>query len=103
MQAIAACRAESGRFDVMIIGDVVGPVGALDLARRLHVIAADRPILIVSDTVGNIRLELLAEAGVLEVLQKPLESIDLAEALERCLGGQVVTTVTPLVRAEILP
>jgi signal transduction histidine kinase len=83
--ALAACRSEPGRFDVILISSGWQVQGGLDLARVLAEIAPTKPVLLAVASSIDINVNALAEAGVSEVLPWPLATTELASALERCL------------------
>jgi signal transduction histidine kinase/ActR/RegA family two-component response regulator len=83
--ALAACRSEPGRFDVILISSGWQAQGGLDLARALAEIAPAKPVLLAVASSIDINVNALAEAGVSEVLPWPLATTELASALERCL------------------
>jgi signal transduction histidine kinase/CheY-like chemotaxis protein len=83
--ALAACRSEPDRFDVILISSGWQAQGGLDLARALAEIAPSKPVLLAVASSIDINVSALAEAGVSEVLPWPLATTELASALERCL------------------
>src|SRR6185503_8611769 len=76
--AIAACGSAPDRFDVILVGHESQSQGGLDMARALHEIATRQPLLLatLSSIDGNV--DALAEAGISEVLRRPLTSTELA-------------------------
>ena len=83
--AIAACCSAPDRFDVVLVGHVSQSQGGLELARALHDNAPRRPLLLATASVIDGSVDALAEAGISEVLRRPLASTELAAALARCL------------------
>jgi signal transduction histidine kinase len=83
--ALAACRSEPDRFDVILV--YCGPQvqNGLDLARALHEIAPLKPVLLAMVPSMDVNINALAEAGISEVLRWPFASTELAAALTRCL------------------
>jgi hypothetical protein len=55
------------------------------LARALHDCAPRQPLLLATASAIDGSVETLAEAGISEVLRRPLASTELAAALARCL------------------
>ena len=83
--ARGALRADPGRFDAAILGQMT-PLGiALDLAGALHQITPDLPILLATASAEEIDAELLMAVGVSEIVRRPLISFEIAGALSRCL------------------
>jgi signal transduction histidine kinase len=92
--AIAACRSMPDRFDVILVGHVSQTLVGLDLPRALHKVAPRRPILLATSAI-DVSLDALAEAGISDVLRRPVASSELAAALARCLRSpRRVTFVT---------
>jgi signal transduction histidine kinase len=83
--ALAACRSEPGRFDIILVSHGSQTQDGLDLARALHEIAPQPPVLLAAASTIDVSINTLAEAGISEVLPWPLASTELAAALARCL------------------
>lgn len=83
--ALAACRSEPDRFDLILISSGWQAQGGLDLARALAGIAPLKPVLLAVASSIDVNVSAVAEAGVSEVLRWPLENSELATALARCL------------------
>ena len=84
--AVEVCRSEPGRFDVILVSLVPGTDG-LSLARELHKIAPARPLLLALRPTNQVSAGVLADAGVSEIVQRPLVSDELAAALARCISS----------------
>jgi signal transduction histidine kinase len=83
--ALAACRAEPDRFDIILVSYGSQAQNGLDLARALHEIAPSKPVLLAAASSVDVDVNALAEAGISEVLRWPFASTELAAALARCL------------------
>ena len=83
--AVSACRSTPDRFDVILVSDASQTAAGVDLARELHEAAPRQPVLLATAFAIDVRLDALAEAGISELLSRPLVSTELAEALARCL------------------
>jgi len=83
--AIEACRSTPDRFDVLLVSHASQNNEGLDLAHTLHEIAPRQPLLLATASTVDISIDALAEAGISEVLRRPLGSTELAETLARCL------------------
>src|SRR5262249_52284356 len=81
--AIAACRAAPDRFDVVVVGNASPERNGFDLARALHEILAKRHILLATASTMDVNVDSLADAGISEVLHRPLVITELAAALAR--------------------
>ena len=83
--AIAACRSAPNRFDIILVSHASQTSVGLDLTRALHEAAPQQPILLATSSTIDIGVEALADAGISELLRRPLASTELAAALARCL------------------
>jgi signal transduction histidine kinase len=83
--AIAACRSAPDRFDIILVSHASQTSVGLDLTRALHEVAPRQPILFATSSTIDVGLEALADAGISDVLRRPLASAELAAALARCL------------------
>ena len=92
--ALRACRASPARFDVLLVGHIAPAKSALDLAAALHEIAPNLPILLAMASAEEISAEALLAAGISEIVQRPLISAELAEALARCLRVEPISVRT---------
>jgi signal transduction histidine kinase/ActR/RegA family two-component response regulator len=82
--AIAACRSAPDRFDIILASHASQSKSALELASALHEIAPRQPILLATASTIALTAGALADAGISEVLRRPLASSELAAALSRC-------------------
>jgi signal transduction histidine kinase len=82
--AFAACRSAPDRFDIIVVSHASLSSGGLELARALHELAPGRPILLATASTIDVSFDALAEAGIFEVLRRPLASTELAASLARC-------------------
>lgn len=85
VDAVAACRLTPGRFDAVVVSCAASATGGLDLARALRQFMSRRPILLATTSTMNLDVAALSEAGIAEVLHRPLVNTELAAALARCL------------------
>jgi CheY-like chemotaxis protein len=83
--ALAACRSEPGRFDIILVSHGSQSQGGVELARTLHEISPLQPVLLAAASAIDVNIDVLAKAGIFEVLRWPLDSTELAAALARCL------------------
>jgi signal transduction histidine kinase len=83
--AIAACRSAPDRFDIILVSHASQTLVGLDLTYALHEVAPLQPILLATSSAIDVTVDELAEAGISELLRRPLVSTELAAALERCL------------------
>jgi CheY-like chemotaxis protein len=83
--AIAACRSAPDRFDIILVSHASQTLFGLDLTHALHEVAPRQPILLATSSTIDVGVDALAEAGISELLHRPLVSTELAAALARCL------------------
>jgi signal transduction histidine kinase len=83
--ALAACRSDSSRFDIILISCGSQAQDGLNLARALHEVVPLKPVLLAAASSIEVNINALAEAGISEVLRWPFASAELAAALARCL------------------
>ena len=83
--AIVACRSVPDRFDIILVSHALQSQGGLDLARAMHEIAPRQPLLLATASAIDGSVDALAEAGISEVLRRPLAATELAAAMARCL------------------
>ena len=65
----------------------------MNLARAFHEIAPLKPVLLAAASSADVNVNMLAEAGISEVLRWPFASTELAAALARCLAETFVPVV----------
>jgi signal transduction histidine kinase len=79
--AVTACRANPGRFDVVIVGDFGSAARALDLAASLHAAAPRLPIVLATRAAIEIGADRLVRAGISDVVRWPIVAEEIAFAL----------------------
>jgi CheY-like chemotaxis protein len=100
--AIAACRSEPRRFDIILISQALQNQDGFELARTLHEIAPQEPLMLATASTSEISFDELAEAGIVEVLRRPLASTELAAALARHLRASACYDRNAFSRGDIL-
>jgi signal transduction histidine kinase len=83
--ALAACRSGPNRFDIILVSHTLQTDRGIDLVHALHTIAPRQPLLLAVPSTIDISVNALADAGIFEVLRRPLSATELAAALARCL------------------
>jgi PAS domain S-box-containing protein len=81
--ALAAFREAPRRFDIVLTDETMPDLVGTALAREIHLLRPDIPIVLMSGYSGAQLLERARAAGIREVLRKPLQSTDIAECLGR--------------------
>ncbi|MDB6042609.1 MAG: sensor hybrid histidine kinase [Gammaproteobacteria bacterium] len=87
--ALQALRAEPERFDLILTDEAMPDLIGTELASDIRRIRPDVPIILMSGHGGPQLAKRAAAIGVNEVLRKPLQRRDLAEALARVLTAPV--------------
>jgi PAS domain S-box-containing protein len=85
--AISAIQAAPGRFDLVLTDEAMPGLTGTELAGQLRRLQPDLPIILMSGHGGSALARQAAEIGVNEVLRKPLQRRDLAEAVARVLAA----------------
>jgi CheY-like chemotaxis protein len=83
--ALAAFREAPRRFDIVLTDETMPELVGTALAREIHLLRPDIPIVLMSGYSGAQLLDHARAAGVREVLRKPLRSKDIAECFARVL------------------
>jgi PAS domain S-box-containing protein len=83
--ALQAFRARPERFDLVLTDEAMPDLVGTALAREIRLLRPDVPIILMSGHGGAPLAHRAAAIGVKEVLHKPLQRVDLAEALARAL------------------
>ncbi|WP_425259772.1 PAS domain-containing protein [Rubrivivax sp. RP6-9] len=84
--ALDAYRADPARFDVVLSDDAMPELTGSELALAVRQLRGDLPIVLMSGLVTPALTLRAREAGVTEVLAKPLVARDIARALAAALG-----------------
>lgn len=74
-------------FDLMVTDYSMPEMSGLDLARAVHAIRADIPIILVTGFLDDLPPEVLEQAGVRLILRKPVSRRQMAVALRELLDG----------------
>ena len=86
--ALERFRERPEDFDVVVTDYSMPKMNGLDLAREMHQIRPEVPILLSTGFAEDFSPETLASAGVRQVLNKPVSIQDLAIALNGALGAR---------------
>ena len=85
--ALAALEQNPGQFDLVITDLTMPEMNGLDLARQIRARRLDLPVILLTGFGANLSAEDLKEAGICELLEKPISLNTLADALQRALPG----------------
>jgi DNA-binding NtrC family response regulator len=81
--ALDVFRKSPARFDALLTDQVMSGMSGVDLARAVHAVRPDMPI-VMATGFGGAQLEgLLREAGVCALLQKPVHRSELSRQMHR--------------------
>jgi signal transduction histidine kinase/ActR/RegA family two-component response regulator len=83
--ALQVFRSKPERFDLVLTDEAMPELVGTDLAREIRLLRPDIPIILMSGHGGAALAQRAAAIGVKEVLHKPLQRVDLAEALARAV------------------
>jgi len=81
--ALQALQGQPQRFDIILSDEAMPDLTGTDLAREIRKLRPDIPIVLMSGYGGAQLAARAASCGVSEVLRKPLQNRELAEALAR--------------------
>jgi PAS domain S-box-containing protein len=84
--ALEEFHAEPTRFDAAVVDYLMPDMTGTDLVRQLRAARTDIPVVLVSGYEGALLEQQAAAAGIEEIVSKPLELQQLAEAMARVLG-----------------
>ena len=84
--ALAAFRAAPQRFDAVLTDETMPDLTGTELAQHLRELRPDIPIVLMSGLGGAELLKRVTEAGVTEIMRKPLVRREIADSLERALA-----------------
>jgi PAS domain S-box-containing protein len=85
LAALEAFRAEPQRFDIVLSDETMPEMTGTELAREIHKLRTDIPIVLMSGYSGPRLSERARAAQVSNVLRKPLQAREIAESLARAL------------------
>lgn len=86
--ALAAVRADPQRFDLVLTDEVMPEMRGTELAVALHEIRPDLPVVLMTGYAGEVPLERLQAAGIVEVMRKPILSATISACLARHLPAR---------------
>jgi CheY-like chemotaxis protein len=90
--ALAALKAEPERFDALLSDEAMPGLTGSELARAARALVPELAIVLMSGYVSPALLQRAHEAGVAEVLSKPLAAADIARALAHALAAGAAVT-----------
>jgi DNA-binding NtrC family response regulator len=102
--ALAACKTDPDRFDIIVVGQLGNPGRSLELATALHSIMPRLPKILAINTAFEISADTLLAAGISDVIRWPIaaEEIAIALAHSRAFDGNSLYQETRLVPSMAL-
>jgi DNA-binding NtrC family response regulator len=85
LAALDACRAEPGRYDLVLTDETMPDLTGCQLAREIHKLRPDLPVMLMSGHRGAHLAAGAQAAGVAGILYKPLLRRDFAESIANAL------------------
>jgi CheY-like chemotaxis protein len=85
--ALGAFRKSPQRFDIVLTDEWMPELLGIDLAREIEPLRPDLPIVLMSGSSSVQLHERARDAGIRELLRKPLQRKDIAECFQRVLHG----------------
>jgi signal transduction histidine kinase/CheY-like chemotaxis protein len=79
--ALAACRADPSRFDMVVVGHFGSAIASLKVAATLHAAIPRVPIVLATKSAFEIAADTLVNAGIVDVVRWPLLANEIAIAL----------------------
>lgn len=86
-KAIREFEKNPGGYDVIILDYSMPHMTGLEMARKIKEIRNDIPIILSSGYLNNQMGETASEAGISEILSKPVSTYKLADAVRRAISG----------------
>jgi signal transduction histidine kinase/CheY-like chemotaxis protein len=84
--ALQVFRSKPERFDLLLTDEAMPELVGTELAREIRLLRPDVPIILMSGHGGAALAQRAAAIGVKEVLHKPLQRVDLADALAQAVS-----------------
>ncbi len=95
LAALEAFQADPGRFDAVLSDEAMPEMTGSALAREIRLRRPDLPVVLMSGYVTAALAQRARDAGVREVLAKPLSATELAHGLARALKSVAAAPVDP--------
>jgi PAS domain S-box-containing protein len=101
-EALRLCQRNPGGIDLVITDLTMPELNGLEVARELRKLRPDLPVILASGFSAELTEELLAEAGICELLEKPVSREALAKAVGRALAGANGSAAGPWTAGKLL-
>ena len=93
-EALDIFREDPEQFDVLITDQIMPGLTGLELTRELHRIRPKLPVILCTGYSKTVSEADIADAGVSEMLMKPIVLRQLAEAIRRSIDRRGRSTIT---------
>jgi PAS domain S-box-containing protein len=87
LHALEMARSGEHRFDLVITDLTMPKMTGIELSKKLHIAHPDIPVILCTGFSAAISQEKLVQAGIREVIMKPMISSELAETIDRALNA----------------
>jgi PAS domain S-box-containing protein len=84
-EALGWCRENPAQFDLVLTDLTMPEMDGLEVARQIRSFRADLPVILMSGYSATVNADDLREAGVSELIEKPISSSALGAAMQRAL------------------
>ena len=84
--ALRVFKSDPDRFDVVLTDEMLPGLPGSELARAVHAVRPELPVVLISGKVGVALEQRARDAGVAALLHKPVAPHELAECLAQVLG-----------------
>ena len=85
IEALKAFREQPERFDLVITNLTIPDMTGLDLAKELHNVYSELPIIIITGYGESITADILEHYGINKIIGKPIETQKLAVAIREVM------------------
>jgi len=85
-EAVGLCRKNPAQFDLVITDLTMPEMNGLEVARQIHAIRPDLPVILTSGFSAALDRKTLRAAGISELLEKPVSLTVLADVMRRTLA-----------------
>ena len=86
-EALEEFRLDPSRFDVVVLDQLMPGMTGTELARQIHQLRTDMPVVLISGYTGPVLAQQALSAGIDHILTKPLDLRQIADALSDVLSG----------------
>jgi PAS domain S-box-containing protein len=87
-ETVGLCRENSAQFDLAITDLTMPEMNGIEVARQIHAIRPNLPVILASGTTANLNRQQLLEVGICELLEKPASMHALADVVQSALAKQ---------------